>query len=242
MRNRNKLMSTIFAIAAVLVMVCGALPVFASEETAAESPQVNDEAYAEYAGYIFSGKDPWEGTLTITIRSIVDGKMEWTFTDSFEDHTLFQVVEDTAIQDNKASFDIKGKDVQHEEVSFSYQGELELKDGKVSVLFLGGAVTSESSEGGSSYHAAGALSGSGSSNQVLLDKAAEGPYTSYTVQAGDSIHSIAEEYGISTKDLAILNQIVILETAKSHGLEFDDVTEYTKHLYPGEKLLVPVKN
>ena len=44
--------------------------------------------YAEYAGYQFSGTDPREGTLTITVGSILDGKMEWIFTDSFEDHTL----------------------------------------------------------------------------------------------------------------------------------------------------------
>ena len=64
----------------------------------------------------------------------------------------------------------------------------------------------------------------------------------YTVQEGDSIHSIAEAHGLSTKDLCILNQTVIIETAKAHGLEFDEVTEYAKYLYPGEVLLVPNNN
>lgn len=242
MRIVNKWLRLITGAAVLLMIMCGFYPAFASEGPSAVIPQMNDASYAEYAGYIFSGKDPWEGMLTITVRSIQDGKMEWTFTDSFEDHTLFQVQEDTVLQNGKAGFDIRGTDVEHEYRSFSYQGDLELRDGKMIVTFRSGSVTEESPEGGSSYRFAQALSDSGVSDQVILEKVDEGPYTTYIVQAGDSIHSIAQEYGIPTKDLAILNQIVIMETAKSHGLKFDDVTEYVKYLYPGEKLLVPVKN
>ena len=241
MKKKNRLFSIMIGITAFLLIVGGSYPISAAEESSADPDQTDEVSYEEYAGYIFSGKDPWEGTLTITVRSITDGKMEWTFTDSFEDHTLFQVVEDTELQNGKADFDVQGKDVEQEGVSFSYQGSIELTEGKLVVIFKSGAVTSESAEGGSSYHFAEALSDSGISDQVVLDRTAEGPYTSYSVKDGDSIHSIAEEYGISTKDLAILNQIVIMETAKSHGLEFDDVTEYVKYLYPGEILLVPEK-
>ena len=237
------MLNRMIAIAVFFIIVCGAYPAWAAQVPAAASLQENDASgdavYEEYAGYLFSGKDPWDGTLTIMIGSIVDGKMEWTFTDSFEDHTLFQMQKDTVLQNGKADFTLQGSDVEHEEVSFSYQGQIELKDGKVTVVFLSGSVTEKSPEGGSSYHAAEALSDSGISNAAVLDKAEQGPYVSYTVQEGDSVHSIAQEYGISTKDLVILNQVVILETAKSHGLEYDDVTEYAKHLYPGEKLLVP---
>lgn len=56
-----------------------------------------------------------------------------------------------------------------------------------------------------------------------------------------TVRSIAEEFGISTKDLAILNQTVIIETAQAHGHQFDDVIEYAKYLFPGEELLVPKK-
>ena len=229
MKKNNKWLRIAAGMAALLLTICGSYPAFAAE----------DASYTEYNGYLFSGKDPWDGTLTIMVRSITDGKMDWTFTDSFEDHTLFQIVEGTVLQNGQAEFDIEGKDAQQEGTSFSYYGELELKDGKLAIAFQSGSVTDESSEGGSSYHTAEALSDSGISNRVVLDKTADGPYTEYTVKAGDSIHSIASEHGISTKDLAILNQAVIMETAKSHGLEFEDVTEYTKHLYPGEILLVP---
>ena len=238
MKEINRLLLAAGGILLLLLAACGNSSPAAEEASPAEA--LTDEIeYAEYAGYQFSGTDPWEGTLTITVRSILDGKMEWIFTDSFEDHTLYQVQKDTVLQNGKADFDIRGRDVENDDVSFAYQGTLELKDGDIVVAFDSGAVTGESPEGGASYHIAEALADSGLSNQAVLSRTVNGPYVSYTVQEGDSIHSIAEEHGISTKDLCILNQIVIIETAKAHGLEFDDVTEYAGYLYPGEELLVP---
>ena len=240
MKYKNKLL-IIIGLLALLLTACGksSEPVPADSSTALVPD--NDAEYIEYAGYQFSNQDPWGGTLTITIKNIDDGKMDWSFTDSFDDHTLYQVQEDTAIQNGKADFDMQGNDVEHENVTFSYQGTLELKDGKVIVTFISGAVMSESPEGGSSYHFAEALADTGASNEVVLERVADGPYVTYTVQEGDSIHSIAKAHGISTKDLVILNQVVIMETAKSHGLEFEDVTKYAEHLYPGEELLVPAQ-
>lgn len=238
MNRGNKLPFVISGILALALTACGNSAPAAGD--ASEIQALTDETeYAEYAGYQFSGTDPWDGTLTVTVGSILDGKMDWTFTDAFEDHTLYQVQKETPLQNGKAEFDIQGKDAENQGISFTYQGTLELKDGQITVTFNSGAVTSESSEGGSSYHAAEALSDSGLSPQAVLSRTADGPYVSYTVKEGDSIHSIAEEHGISTKELCILNQIVIIETAKAHGLELTDVTEYAKYLYPGEELVVP---
>ncbi len=61
------------------------------------------------------------------------------------------------------------------------------------------------------------------------------------MKEGDSIHSIAEEFGVTTKELAIINQTVIIETAQAHGHKYDDVIECAKYLFPGEILMVPVK-
>ena len=241
MKSKYMFLLITIGMLALLLSACGGSAT-ASPAAASEVPApTNDAEYAEYAGYQFSGKDPWDGTLTVTIRSIIDGKMEWTFTDSFEDHTLYQVQADTVLQNGMADFDIQGKDVEHENISFAYQGILELKDETITVAFNTGSVISESPEGDSSYHFAETLADSGISNQVVLGKTADGPYVSYIVQEGDSIHSIAKAHGISAKDLVILNQIVIMDTAKSHGLEFDDATEYAKYLYPGEELLIPEK-
>ncbi len=206
-----------------------------------ETLPVSDSAYADYVGAQFSGKDPWGGDLTITVRDIVDGKMDWTFTDTFDEYTLYQEQSETSIQDGVAEYSIEGKDVEKDNISFSYQGTMELKDGQITFSFLTGAVMTASSQGGSSDRMAEALKDSGLQNEVVLQKTADENMTTYTVQEGDSIHSIAEEYNITTKELAIINQIVIIETAKEQGYEFDDVLEYAEYLFPGEELKVPKK-
>ena len=63
---------------------------------------LSENEYAAYSGYQFTGKDPWEGKLPVTIRDITDGKMEWTFTDSFDDHTLYLVQKETVLQNGQA--------------------------------------------------------------------------------------------------------------------------------------------
>lgn len=229
----------VLLIASVIVMTAFILAACGSSEN--EKLPVSDDAYAEYVGTQFSGQDPWGGILTITVRSIVDGEMDWTFTDVFDNHTLYQEQGKTLIQDGKAEYSIQGKDVENENVSFSYEGTMELSEGQITFSFIKGSVTTSSSEGDSDARMAEALEGSGIANEVVLVKAADDSLTTYTVQEGDSIHSIAEKYGISTKELAILNQAVIIETAQAHGYQFDDVIEYAKYLFPGEVLQVPNK-
>lgn len=233
MKKRSLSVIVMIAMAACLLAGCGS--------SGKDRLPVSDTEYTEYVGLQFSGQDPWGGNLAITVRSIVEGKMDWTFTDSFDDHTLYQEQSDTLIQDGVAEYNIQGKDVEDENVSFSYQGTMELRDGQILFCFLTGSVTTSSSAGDSSARMAEALGGSGIENQVVLQKAADESLMTYTVQEGDSIHSIAEEFGISTKDLAILNQTVIIETAQAHGHQFDDVIEYAQYLFPGEELLVPKK-
>ena len=74
----------------ILLAFCMVLSTAACGSSSKDSVPVSDAGYAEYAGYQFSGTDPWGGTLSITVRTIVDGKMEWTFTDVFDNHTLYQ--------------------------------------------------------------------------------------------------------------------------------------------------------
>ena len=231
MKKRIVLIVSVIAMAALILAACGG--------AGSDKLPVSDAEYADYVGMQFSGQDPWGGDLTITVRSIVNGEMDWTFTDAFDDHTLYQEQSKTPIQDGTAEYHLEGKDVEDENVSFSYQGTMELRDGQITFRFLKGAVTTSSSEGGSDARMAEALEGSG--NEVVLKKAADDSMTTYTVQEGDSIHSIAEQFGITTKELAIINQTVIIETAKAHGHQYDDVIEYAKYLFPGEELQVPKK-
>ncbi len=233
MKNKYLVVLSVIAMAVMLLVACGS-----SDD---EKLPVSDDAYAEYAGAQFAGQDPWGGKLTITVRSIVDGKMDWTFTDSFDDHTLYQEQGETAIKDGSAEYSIQGKDAENKNVSFSYEGTMNLSDGQITFSFLKGSVTTESSDGDSKARMAEALETSGISNEVVLVKTADDSLTTYVVQEGDSIHSIAKQYGLSTKELAILNQTVIIETAQAYGHQFDDVIEYAKYLFPGEELVVPKK-
>ena len=233
MKSKYILVLSMIAMATMLLTACGS-----SKD---EKLPVSDDTYAEYVGTQFAGQDPWGGELTITVRSIVDGKMDWTFTDSFDEHTLYEEQGGTAIQDGSVEYSIQGKDAENKNVSFSYEGTMELSEGQISFCFLKGSVTTKSPNGDSDARAAEALEASGISNKVVLVKTLDDSLTTYTVEQGDSIHSIAKKFGITTKELAILNQTVIIETAQAYGYQFDDVIEYAKYLFPGEELVVPKK-
>lgn len=125
--------------------------------------------YDEYIGYQFSGTDPWGNELAITIRTLKDDKLTWTYTDTFEDATVYQEIT-SKFKDGKTSFNVKDsiqvdglKDIGGKTVdisssySYDYSGTLTLKDGKLFVKYEKGALTSISSEGGSSSHQVEAL-------------------------------------------------------------------------------------
>ncbi len=130
----------------------------------------SDTEYADYVGYQFAGPDPWDGSLAITVRSIINGKMEWTFTDLFEESTLYAEVTDTVVSDGVATFDVTGTSIEDENMKFQYQGTIEFKDGSLLVTFESGFILVENPLGGFSARIADALSGSGLSNQVQLNK------------------------------------------------------------------------
>ena len=207
-----------------------------------EKLAVSDPEYADYVGAWFRGNDPWGGKLTVMIKSIVDGKMEWTFTDAFDHSTLYQEIKETDVKDGAASFDVQGNDAENKKTAFRYQGTMELKDGAVTMTFESGEVKPGSSEDGSSVRTAEELAGAGVSNRITLEKPKDSELNTYTVQSGDSIHKIAKKFGLSAKDLAIVNQTVIIETAKEQGYQFDDVIEYANYLFPGEVLVIPAKD
>jgi hypothetical protein len=76
MGMKKKLSLMVIGLSAFLLTPCAASDALPETETElyAAFPEENDAAYEDYAGYQFSGDDPWEGILTITVRSIADGK------------------------------------------------------------------------------------------------------------------------------------------------------------------------
>ena len=60
----------------VCMIVLGLLSLTGCHSGGNETLPVSDEEYMDYAGRQFAGEDPWGGILTVTVRSIVDGKMD----------------------------------------------------------------------------------------------------------------------------------------------------------------------
>ena len=114
--------------------------------------------YKDYIGYQFSGKDPWGNELAVTIRTLEDDKLTWTYTDVIgqgeNSLTLYNELT-TEFKDGKTLFNVKGEaDSNH---TFDYTGVLTLKDGELSIKYENGQLTSKSSEGDSTSHNVGAL-------------------------------------------------------------------------------------
>lgn len=61
----------------------------------------------------------------------------------------------------------------------------------------------------------------------------------YTVQAGDTLHKIAEKFGTSTAALALLNADVIIKTAQANGIKKANPVEYADYVFEGEVLRLP---
>ena len=114
--------------------------------------------YDEYLGYQFSGKDPWGNELAVTIRTLEEDKLTWTFTDVVgEGETSLTLYNEltTDFEDDKTAFTVKGNaDATY---TYEYTGTLKLADGKLTITFEKGALTSNSPEGGSSSHQVEAL-------------------------------------------------------------------------------------
>ena len=116
--------------------------------------------YDDYIGYQFAGKNPWGGELAITLRTLEDSKLTYTFTmdlGSGESSTLVYAEPEGILKDDSLSFIIMGKDNDHENYEYDYSGTLTLKDGKVVVELEKGQVTVKSTEGGSTAYNVGAL-------------------------------------------------------------------------------------
>lgn len=113
--------------------------------------------YKEYLGYQFSGKDPWGGELAITVRTLENDKLTWTYIDVLGSGetsiTVYNELE-TEFKDGTTSFTVKGDE---DDYSFNYDGTLTLKDGKLEVKLSSGALEEKSTEGGSASYQVGPL-------------------------------------------------------------------------------------
>ena len=127
------------------------------------------DRYEPYRGYQFSGTNPWGQELAITVRSVKDGKMDWTYTDTAGDLILYQELEGTPLNDMTAEFRVEGDAAVN--VKFSYTGTITMKDGNLTVIYTGGALETVSSEGGSMARMVDAVpEAERTVSKVILDK------------------------------------------------------------------------
>lgn len=60
----------------------------------------------------------------------------------------------------------------------------------------------------------------------------------YTVKSGDNLTRIANMYGTNWRTLFALNEKLIVDTAKAHGVVVKKYDEYANHIYAGMVLRV----
>ena len=115
--------------------------------------------YDEYLGYQFSGKDPWGNELAVTIRTLENDKLTFTYTDvigSGSDSVTVYSEATATFKDGSAKFNVKGK-ADDSSYTFDYNGVLTLKDGNVEIKYETGAITEKSTNGDSDSYQVGPL-------------------------------------------------------------------------------------
>ncbi len=132
--------------------------------------------YDEYVGNQYSGKDPWGNEVAVTVKTIENDKMTYTFTDVLgEGDASLTVYGELSgeLKDNKVSFTLNGATIEDEKVTFDYAGTITLKDGNVIVNYEKGSLNSASAEGGSSSYNVLALEDANKTvtlTKIVLDK------------------------------------------------------------------------
>lgn len=120
-----------------------------------DTPDVSTESvrFGEYVGCIFSGKDPWDGDLTITIDTIDNGYLKGTYRDAIGD-VVMECELNVPIDEHIVPFEATGFVDEEMTQTFHYSGRLAFTEyGQLRVIYEGGELGTFSNEGDSSaYH------------------------------------------------------------------------------------------
>ncbi len=158
MKKKSIIVVAVVMILAVMLSACGA----------------KAGPYDEYIGYQFVGSDPWGCPLGVTLRTLEDGKLEWTYSDVIgegEGAITVDAVSVDEFSDGEFSFHITGEVIENESMTFDYTGTVKLADGKVVITYEDGQIMEENPNGGSSSYHVGALEDE--AKTVTLEKAPE---------------------------------------------------------------------
>lgn len=133
-------------------------------------PQPQPETQPEYMGYQYSGKDPWGGTLSVTLRQVVDGNIEWTFTDTLDNGKMIYKEKSTPYTNGYTEWYIEGSFDDDSNMTYNYAGNFKLQGGGVEFTYTSGEIMEGDPENGqSASHQVGVLLDNGT-NTVFLTK------------------------------------------------------------------------
>ena len=121
------------------------------------------EDYDKYIGYQYGGADPWGNILTVTLKTMDNGIVTYSFTDVLgegeDSDTLYADDLTGQLKNGVIEFGAKGASIESDDhdLTFDYSGTITLKGGKLYVAFEDGQVTTLSENGDSGWMHAGAL-------------------------------------------------------------------------------------
>ena len=67
-------------------------------------------------------------------------------------------------------------------------------------------------------------------------------FVTHIVAAGDTLSAIAKRYNTSVEKIFMQNREKIIREANAHGFRNMSDVEYSNHIFPGTKLIIPLFN
>ena len=112
--------------------------------------------YSAYVGKSFSGKDPWGEDMTVSVTDISGNTLSWTLTEAVNggEEKIEAEFTDTLMKGNVGTFLLEDS---LENDLCSYSGTIRLTDQAVVITYVDGALETQSENGNSSWHMAGAV-------------------------------------------------------------------------------------
>lgn len=131
-------------------------------------PETQPETQPEYIGYQYAGTDPWGCQLSVTLRQVSGGNLEWTYTEILENGDMIYRELSTPYTNGYSEWYIEGNI--KDDMTYNYSGNLKLQGGGVEFTYTSGNIMEGNPENGqSASHQVGPLLDNGT-NTVFLTK------------------------------------------------------------------------
>ncbi len=131
-------------------------------------PQPTPDPQPEYIGYQYAGQDPWGGQLSVTLRQVANGNIDWTFTDVLPNGEMIYKEMSTPYTNGYTDWSITG--TLDNGARYDYSGNFKLQGGYVEFTYTNGQYTEGNPDiGEAAAYQVGPLMENGT-NTVALNK------------------------------------------------------------------------